>query len=305
MVQRCDSPDAFQPSGVATIEGLTAGALELAAAWDAVAYRLGEGTLPSSPCAREAANLPSHIEDPQQLTRAIVQDAATYVSAASQHLRVLGSLLGPEIVLTGWSLTRALVEHCGRAAWLLGPAERPTDRVARYYMEWIVSLHMARLAAERADDQKQVKELKRKRSRLLNLAKQVFPDAELFKSNELNEWSVGGEPYAGLAKAVNGSLGFLGGKGLYDVLSTFTHPSLYRLHTQVQVTKLEDRFHNAFTADPDVIRWQLVVASTRVYEAGRLIVGYLELDGTELEQWADRHPTLLAWSRSVDEASGC
>lgn len=171
--------------------------------------------------------LPASIEAPQQLTQAIAQDAAMYVTAASQHLRALAALLGPEIVLTGWSLTRALAEHCGRAAWLLGPSATPTGRVARFYMERIVSLHMTRLATEQMGNRKYAMELKRDRGALLSQARQIFPDIELFKIEELSDWAVDGEPYAGLGKAVNDfGRDSLGGKGLYDVLSTFTHPSV-------------------------------------------------------------------------------
>lgn len=285
----------------ASYEALKAGALELASTWNDVAYHCGDPTPPSSRCAEDAATLPPGVEARHHLTRAIAQDAATYVTAASQHLRALAGLLGPEIVLTGWSLTRALVEHCGRAAWLLSPDATPIGRVARFYMERIVSLHMARLATEQIGDRKHAKELKRGREALLNQAKQVFPDVELFKTEELNDWAVGGEPYTGLGKAVNDfGRGSLGGKGLYDVLSTFTHPSLYRLRAQTSVTELEDRLHFAFTMEPDVIRWQLAMACGSVYRAAHHVAGYLELDEAPLEQWAARRPGLLAWSRSTD-----
>ncbi|MDK0522854.1 hypothetical protein [Streptomyces sp. ML-6] len=283
-------------------EVLKAGALDLASTWDGVAYRLGGETPPLSRCAQEAAVLPSGVEAPEKLTRTIAQDAATYVTAASQHVRALAGLLGPEAVLTGWSLTRALVEHCSRATWLLGLDVTPTGRVARFYMERIVSLHMARLAAEQVGNRKRAKKLKRDREALLSQARQVFPDIKLFKVEKLNDWAVGGETYAGLGKAVNG-LGrdHLNTRGLYDMLSTFTHPSLYRLHAQTTVTQLEDQVHYAFTAHPDVIRWQIAVASGSVYRAAHHVVAYLQLDVAPLEQWADDHPELLAWSRSMDD----
>lgn len=286
-------------------EELRRSTLKLASAWDAVAYRCGDATTSSSRCAQEAAVLPSDVESPEQLTQAIAQDAATYVTAASQHLRALAALLGPEIVLTGWSLTRALAEHCGRAAWLLGLDATPKGRVARFYMERVVSLHMARMATKQIGDRKHATELRRGREDLLSQARKLFPDIALFELEELNDWSVGCEPYAGLGKAVNDfGRDSLGGKGLYDVLSTFTHPSLYRLRAQTTVTQLEDRVHYAFTAEPDVVRWQLGVACSSVYRAAHHVVAYLGVDDTPLEQWADDHPALLAWSRSTDETAG-
>jgi hypothetical protein len=71
------------------------------------------------------------------------------VTAAAQQLRALVGLLGPEIVLTGWSVTRTLAEHCSRVAWLLSPDATPIGRVARFYMERVVSVHVARMAAEK------------------------------------------------------------------------------------------------------------------------------------------------------------
>lgn len=274
---------------------LTVGALELASTWDAVAYHCGDPTPMTSQCAQEAAALPSRIDAPERLMRAITQDAAVYVTAATQHLRSLARLMGPEIVLSGWSVTRTLAEHCGRAAWLLGPDATPTGRVARYYMERIVSLHIARLATEQIGNRRFAKELRKNREALLRQAEQIFPGTKLFEPEELNDWEVGGEPYAGLGKAVNAfGRDSLGGKALYDVLSTYTHPSLYRLSAQTKVTQLEDRLHHGYVAEPEVIQWQFAVASGSVYRAAHHVVGYLGIDDAPLEHWAEGHRSLLA-----------
>lgn len=275
-------------------EDLREGALDLATTWDKVAYRCGDATSPSSPCALEAKALPATIDDGPAMTRAIAHDAAMYVTAATQQLRALAHLLGPEVVLTGWPVTRAVAEHCGRAAWLLGADVKPTNRVARFYMERIVSVHMARLSAEKIGKQKHAKELKKEREALLGRARTVFDDIGLFQIEELNDWSVGGEPYAGLGKAVNGfGQDALGASGLYDILSTFTHPSLYRLWQQSRTTELEDRTHHGFTAKAEVVQWQFAVASSSVYRAAHHVVGYLGLDDAPLERWADRHPGMI------------
>ncbi|TSD58155.1 hypothetical protein [Aeromicrobium piscarium] len=254
----------------------------------------------------EATLLPPEIAAPEQLTRAVANDAVLYVTAATQQLRSLAALvaLGSEIVLTGWSVTRTLAEHCGRAAWLLSPDVTPTGRVARFYMERIVSIHMARLAAEKIGERGYAKELKREREVILAQARQVFPDIDLFTVEKLNDWEVGGEPYAGLSKVLNlFGESHLDANGLYDTLSSFTHPSLHRLRAQTQIKQLDDRVHHAFVAEPDVIHWQLATASMCVYGAAQHAVGYLDIDPALLEEWADRHPRLLKWARETEEAA--
>jgi hypothetical protein len=268
-----------------------AGILDLASTWDGLASGFTDATPASSPCAKEATTLPATIDKPEQLTRAIAGDAVVYVSAAAQHLRALVKLLGPEIVLTGWSVTRALAEYSGRVAWLLSPEASPTSRVARFYMERIVSIHMARMSTDKIGEKAFANQMRREREAVLSQARRVFPDIALFKGEELNGWSVGGEPYSSLGGAVNefGKV-HLGANGLYDTLSSFTHPSLYRLRAQTTETQLGDRVHHAFTAEPDLIRWQLALAGASVYRAAHHVVGYLGIDAAPLEDWADSHP---------------
>lgn len=283
-------------------ERLAAGAHDLASVWDEIAYGCGDATPPSSQCALEAAALSSVIESPEVLMRAIAHDAVVYVTSANQQLRALARLLGPELVLTGWTVVRTLAEHVGRAAWLLSPEATPTGRFARFYMERIVSVHMARLAAERTGQSKYARELRQARQQLLSDAQKIFPDIQLFNIEELNEWSVGGEAYASLGGAVNdfGKMQ-LGARGLYDTLSTFTHPSLYRLHAQMKSTELEDRIHYSFVAEPQIVKWQFTIACASLYRAAHYVVGYLAADSTPLESWADRYPLLLSSQQRSQE----
>ncbi|MGF9663155.1 hypothetical protein AAIH25_14960 [Arthrobacter crystallopoietes] len=278
-------------------EDAVAGMLDLATTWDALAFRCGDATPKFSQCAVEAKALPTSIEVPVQLTRAIAGDAVSYVSAASQHLRALATLLGPEIVLTGWSVIRATAEYCGRVNWLLNPGATPTDRVARFYMERIVSIHMTRMATDKIGQKQASKQYKQKRQQVLNEARQVFRDITLFDNDGPNGWVVGDQPYASLSSAVN-TFGKeqLNADGLYDMLSGFTHPSLIRLGAQTTTVRLEDRLHHAFVADPGVLRWQFALACACVYRAAHLVTSYLGMDATPLEEWADHHSALLSWS---------
>ncbi|UFU05493.1 hypothetical protein [Ruania halotolerans] len=234
------------------------------------------------------------------MTRAIAHDAAMYVTAATQQMRALAHLLGPEIILTGWPVTRAVAEHCGRAAWLLGTDAEPMGRVARYYMEWIASISFARSDAKSMGKTAEARELSDERDAVLVKFREVISDAELFVGKApTGDWTVGGESYAALAKAVsNFGRDALNGKGLYDGLSSFSHPSLYRLRQQTRTTELDDRTHHGFTAQPENVQWQFAVASGSVYRAAHHVVAYLGLDETPLEVWADRQPALLGWSQA-------
>lgn len=282
-------------------QGLATGMMDLTKTWDALAAKFGESISPTSQCSREARMLSDTVDQAQLITRTIAHDGATYVSAAVQHLRALAGLLGPDFVLTGWPVTRALVEHCGRAAWLLSPNATPTGRIARFFMERIVSLHMARMSTQQTGDKASAKELKKERTRILVEAQQIFPGTTLYEVGELNTWSIGGEPYAGLSRATKDfSVDSLGIQGLYDTLSTLAHPSLYRLGTQTRVKKLDGRSQYTFAATPEVIHWQLVTASGSVYRTAHHVVGYLGIDPAPLERWAQHHPALLHWAPAVE-----
>ena len=288
---------------VGQFDDLVAGALDLASTWDAIAHRCGEPTCPTSACAREASLLPAQVDQPDRVMRAIVDDAVLYITAAAQQLRALVCLVGPEIVLTGWTVTRTLAEHCGRVTWLLDPDTPPEGRLARSYMERIVSIQMARLALASKGQQAFAKQLKREREALIARARRSFPDLELFDVEALNEWSVGGEQYASLGRAVN-DLGRkrLSTKRLYDTLSTFTHPSIYRLSAQTRSAPHDNHVRHQFYADPETVRWQFATACLCVQQAALDVVSYLELDAAPLDEWAERNPALLNWPRQARSA---
>lgn len=171
-------------------------------------------------------------------------------------------------------------------------------------MERIVSIHMAGMSTDRIGKKAFANQMRREREAVLSQARRVFPDIALFKGEELNGWAVGGETYSSLGGAVNEfGKGHLGANGLYDTLSSFTHPSLYRLRAQTTETQLGDRVHRAFTAEPDLIRWQLAVAGGSVYRAAHHVVNYLGIDAAPLEDWADSHLDLLKTTKR-EETSG-
>lgn len=271
--------------------------LGLAAAWDNVAFQCGGQPSPGSQAHDDARALPGGVESRDQLVQAIAQAGVVCSSASAQCVRSLATLFGPGIVVTGWAVTRTIVEHCSRVGWLLADSEDlpATNRAARFFMEAIASTQIARLAAGREGRTKEVKALKETRDRLLGQAKTLDPEASLFKSVEqLSEWSIAGNTYVGLGKAVAdfGKV-HLGRKGLYANLSSYTHPSLSRLNKHVASGKLEDRTYRAFIAPPEVIHEQLAVGCSSLYRAASLVVNYEALDGHALEAWANEWPDLL------------
>ncbi|MFZ2240798.1 MAG: hypothetical protein WAV90_14900 [Gordonia amarae] len=276
---------------------MVGGAIELAETWVSLAHQCGAPTIPTSRCAYDGAHMPAEVERPAHVSRAIATDAVIYVAAATQQLRALAHLAGPEIVLTGWTVTRTVAEHCGRVAWLLDPAITPNARLARWYMEQIVGIQMARLSLDQKRQRANINQIKANRDSLVSQARRVFPDLAVFTTDALNHWSVGGESYASLSAAVN-RLGHerLNSKRLYDVLSTYTHPSLYRLHTQTRSEQNEDHIRQVFIADPEIVRWQFAIACACVQQAAHYVGSYLALDTTSLETWADHHPLLTSWT---------
>lgn len=266
----------------------------LAEAWDAVGYRCGDAPAPGSPCDIETHRLAHQVERPDTMLRTIAGDCALYVSAASQQLRALAKLMGPEIVLSGWPLVRSAVEHCGRVAWLLGSVDEPRDRVARFYMEWIASTHYARMAARTAGLEERAAEHKADRTRAIQSAREIFPDAAMPNhEDKIGDWEIGGQRYKTLGGAVRLLQERMNTTGLYATLSAVTHPSVTMLQGQIRTTDLGDKKFMKFQADVRVIHWQAAVAGGAVYCAGSQVAQYLRIDDTELEHWADAHEDLL------------
>ncbi|WP_234659804.1 hypothetical protein [Agromyces marinus] len=285
-----------------TFDAERAGALDLVVTWYSIASGLGKPTLPTSKCAHEATQLPQTVDQPEKVARSVVTHSAAYVAAAVQQLRALEHLVGPDLVLVGWTVTRTLVEHCSRVIWLLDPDATPTGRLARWYMELITSAQMMRLSAKTMRDKASASEAKALREKVLGDARRTFPDIALFENvKDLDEWSVGGEPNAGLGHAVRLLGNLISTHGLYDVLSGFTHPSIFRLQKQTVSVAHDGYDYKSYYAEPDVVRWQFAVSCTSIYLAAHTILDYLDLDTTPLEEWADRHPDLLSWTKMTAE----
>lgn len=288
-----------------------AGLVALAEAWDRTGYIIGGPIPDTSPCVVESTRLPDNTIEPDALMRAIATDAATYLAAASQHLRALAALLeaGPAVVISGWSLTRTAAEYCARANWLTAPADgMPNDtlnRIARFYMERVFVLHHAKQAAKAQRDSPSEKKLKARRERMLEQARLLLPDAamplQIGETSDLDwaKWSVGGQRYAGLSQVTN-QFGrtSLGERGLYDALSANGHPSLSRLAEQTGTVQLLDRRYSRLIAKQETIRWQVQVACSVLYWASGSLVAYLAVGETPLQEWASSHRPLLLTASS-------
>ncbi|MFD9829015.1 hypothetical protein ACFWXB_16205 [Tsukamurella tyrosinosolvens] len=272
------------------LDDLSAAAVDLVAGWDALAARCGDTLAATSPCAEEARSFPPEQADPEVAARTIVADCVVYVAAASQQLRMLAKLDQTDLVLNGWGITRTIVEYCSRVAWLLAPDASPRNRLARWYMERISSAQRTRKAAKSMRDNPAAARAKKRRDTILADARTVFPGAEMYSEAEPAGWSIGGEPYVGLSKAAD-MFGrkYLNSKGLYDVLSGLTHPSLELLAQQTQTTPRSGARFKAFVARTEIVHWQFAVACLAVRWAAQHVAAYLEVEASDLEAWLDRH----------------
>ncbi|WP_139057944.1 hypothetical protein [Tsukamurella pseudospumae] len=275
------------------LEDLSLAAADLLRDWEALARACGAKATPTSPCACQAPTFPVRLAKPEVVAQEIATDCVVYVAAASQQLRMLAKLDDTELVLNGWSITRTVVEHCSRVGWLLDRDVSARARLARWYMELIASAQRMRNVAKATGDTALRERAERHRDRIVSDARRVFPDAAVYPGGEPRNWSVDGEKYAGLSKAANNfGRDHLEQRGLYDSLSSFTHPSLDRLAQQTRAAPRGTELFKQFVAAPADIRWQFAIACNSVRSAAQLIAWYLELDATGIDTWGGRHPAL-------------
>ena len=81
-------------------------------------------------------------------------------------------------------------------------------------------------------------------------------------------------------------------RGLYDVLSDCSHPSLVRLATQSSMVEMGGGVSELrYVVPPDLLEWQARAACMILYQSAHLVAGYFGLDDSPLESWADRVPS--------------
>ncbi|WP_409430093.1 hypothetical protein ACJEIK_18265 [Mycobacterium sp. SMC-16] len=271
-------------------------------AWQQVGSQARGALALDSPFSRDRLDFrASHPDAPQNIEAASLY-TGEYVSAIGQYVLAIAALFETnQAVLSVWPLIRAELEIAGRIAWLLAPGSSEsvvssTLRIARFQMEFLATLCRERFTASQMKNRGRERESKTIRDRLRADLMQVFPDAQTDWSEPGDErsWDVGGVKYVGLGHATKLFAESCMGddRGLYDVLSDYSHPSLFRLRAQSSMVDTGQGFQALmYEVPPGMLEWQARIACTIFYKSAHLVAGYFGLDDRPLELWAASVPS--------------
>lgn len=281
------------------LDDLAAQCRDLVGAWFAVGRSPADLPSTDTPQSGDVLFLASAAGDaPAGLARAPGHYAAQYVDAISQHLQAVVALLDArQVTLALWPIVRAQLELAGRVGWLLDPGVEDVplnglQRVARFLIEGLGSLYRAKYTASRIGQSRLEKQLKSHREHMRADLESLFPGAALpmESPDDIKLWVVGGEISAPLTKAVDAfARRHLGdARGLYDVVSDYSHPSPYHLGLQTTYAEMAGRLELQYVVPPQTIEWQVQLACLVLYRAAHLVVGYLGSGEQPLEEWAEK-----------------
>jgi hypothetical protein len=175
-------------------------------------------------------------ETGHRLVAGVVQ---TYLLTAAGHLGALSALYrASEVLFTPGMVVRGIIECSARAMWVLGDRDDgPEDRLARAYIEELLSAEEARKAAGRLGG-KSTDMYKERDKTYKDLRAEIvgrFPGAAL---DGHGRWNLGQQTLARPGEAVTWMYRLLEehagsmvtskmSEGIYDYLSNVTHPTLY------------------------------------------------------------------------------
>jgi hypothetical protein len=306
---------ATTPATDALLDDLADQCRALVLAWHKLGRRLGEPRLAAAPAVRdEEFFLAAAPDAPAGLGAAPGVHAGLYVSSIGQHLKAVSVLLDArEVTVPLWPLVRAELEVAGRVGWILDPGDEGAavngmQRVARFYIESLSSIQRARYTAKRTRRASEAKLLKEARTKLVAEIEGVFPHFEVPMDDLklIEGWTIGSEENVGLGLAADNfaraRLG--GGRGMYDIQSDFSHPSLYHLGRATRYVDIGGMVELRYEIESATIEWQVQVACLVLYAAAHHLAGYYGLDGQELEDWAEACATRFAgWFVASPEPS--
>lgn len=214
-----------------------------------------------SGAAQAAMYLPSPdpvIDKPSGETghRLVTEVIQIFLFNAAAHLGSWAALLrAAEVVSTPPLLLRAVIENCAHVVWLIGndPAEAPENRLARAYLEELISAEEAKKNAGRLHGKSGDTY-----ARTVDAYKKVKTDiATRFDGSCLEESgkkTLRGQVLPGLEESVKlmyeltasfgGTIDKTGASGLYGILSNLTHPTLYTTRDMRAWTKDETTGYN-------------------------------------------------------------
>lgn len=294
------------PATVALLDDLAAECHALVLAWHKFGRRLGEPRSATAPAIRdEEFVVAAAPHAPAGLGAAPGACSGLYVSAIGQHLKAVAVLLeAREVTVSVWPLVRAELEVAGRVGWILDPGVEGApvngmQRVARFYIESLSSLQRARFTAKRTRNTSEVRRLKKARTELVAEIESNFSDCSLPMDDQklIEGWRVGSEVNVGLGMAADNfaRARFGDARGMYDIQSDFSHPSLYHLRHATRHVDIGGMLELHYEIEAGTIEWQVQVACLVLYAAAHYLASYYGLEGQELEDWADacakRFPT--------------
>lgn len=286
------------PAAEALLDDLADQCDSLVLAWHKLGRRMGQFPPATAPAVLDEAFVVAAVPHaPKGLGAAPGHSAGKYVSAIGQHLKAIGVLLrAHEVTVSIWPLVRAEFEAAGRVGWLLDPGAEGApvngmQRVARFYIESLSSIHRARYTAKRTGNKDEARFLKELRSARLAEIESLFTDVSVPMDDPklIEEWRIGPETNVGLGAAADhfGRGRFGGVRGLYDIQSDFSHPSLYHLSRVTRYVDIGDMVELQYQIEGVAIEWQVQVACLVLYAAAHHVAGYYGIEGEELEDWAD------------------
>lgn len=310
-----ESPNIHVPEALAAeMDEWARLARALVAAWHQIGQQAGQAwNSNNSPFTRDRRNFRSaNPNAPRNIQNAPGDYAGTYVDAIAQHVVSVAALFEKrQVALSIWPLIRAELEIAGRVYWLLDPgvATAPVSgeqRVARFIMELLASWCRARYRASKVSNRKLEKTTKSQRDRMRKEILDVFPSAQTDWADpgDEKEWSVGNETYLELGRAADRFARQLLGdvRGLYDILSDYSHPSLVALGSQSTRDDVGEGISMlSYVLERELLQWQMQLACLILYKAAHLVTGYFRIDESPLEEWADSVPP--DWFKSEEEGT--
>jgi len=235
---------------------------------------------------------------------------------AVEHADSLASLLRFQRILSAPTLARATIEHAQRACWLLEPTHegaRTADarvtavqRVARAQLEELFSSRNYRDTLEKlhkSNPQPETKEalsgarkdLKTLRSRLT----ETFGSESVVKG-EPSEWRIAGQDLpvlTGLSEWYFRTMSRGSGLGVYDSLSSASHPTLWSIREQEDAQPTpEGGVDLGWVLDVGFAERLSATTCSTLYRMMAQMAGYSGWSVGPLHQWAD---TLNAWTPNL------
>jgi hypothetical protein len=231
----------------------------------------------------------------------VVEVAVTYLEIAAGHLGGLAALYkAAQVMHPAPPLIRAVMESAGRAAWVIGRAEDdPADVLARAYLEEFLSAEIAKRAAKHMAEANaaQVETYAQRRAQVRTRILSVFPTAtkaELGQAPKVLAGRVQAGPEAAVTFLFELVREIGGGTvtsdqtvGMYDYLSSGTHPTLYTARELRVAVEHDDHVRFDLATEVEPLRRMAGAAFVAFYSALSYVASYLGLPRARIDALAE------------------